>query len=69
MASRVGEELRWQLDTLRQHKEEQIILKGTKIRNGESSDSLQKLVRETINDIDEKSENVEKIERYETYIM
>ena len=48
VASRVGEELRWQLDTLRKHKEEHVILKGAKIRNGETSDYLQKLVQQTI---------------------
>ena len=61
VASRVGEELRWQLDTLKQHKEERIILKGAIIRDGETPESLQKFVQETINDIERKSENTGKI--------
>ena len=68
VASRVGEELRWQLDTLKQHKEERIILKGAIIRDGETPESLQKFVQETINDIERKSENTGKIKMVNSHI-
>ena len=66
---RVSEELKYQLDTLKQNKEERLVLTGSKLRDEESNEDLQREIEtvfnecEVVTDLDDISNEVKEVYR------